>query len=315
MSPAPIALFAYNRPEHLNLTLRALRANPLARSSELHIFSDGPKHAGDAHAVEQVREVIRHITGFARVHVRERSENFGLSKSVIDGVTELSVTYGRVIVLEDDLVVAPGFLTFMNQALDRYEGDARVMQVSGYMFPVERPKRLESTFFCRVPTSWGWATWDRAWRLLERDSSRLVGLLRDKARQDMFNIGGAYPYFEHLELHAEGKMDVWGVRWYASMFVSDGLCLYPSRSLVRNIGMDGTGIHCSRSAVFDVALSGQDAWRFPETIEESHIALESIRSFLFGLRGQRRQGGITDLVSRLGTVLSRMKQTVMSAVQ
>ena len=159
MPAAPIALFAYNRPQHLARTVKALQANDLASGSELHVFIDGPKHAGHVRAVDQVRELAGRITGFARLRVLERAQNLGLAASVISGVTDLCQAYGRVIVVEDDLLVARGFLRFMNQALDRYEQDARVMQVSGYMFPVEQRTRLDSTFFCRIPTSWGWATW------------------------------------------------------------------------------------------------------------------------------------------------------------
>lgn len=314
MSPAPVALFAYNRPDHLIRTLKALQASPLAAASELHVFADGPKQAEDVPAVNQVRDIIERITGFARICRHEQRENLGLSASVINGVTELSRQYGRVIVLEDDLVVAPGFLTFMNRALDRYEGESRVMQVSGYMFPVDRSARLATTFFCRIPTSWGWATWERAWRCLNLDSAALVSLLRDRGQQDGFNVDGAYPYLEHLKLHAEGKMDVWGVRWYASMFISEGLCLYPSRSLVQNIGMDGSGVHCGQSSAFDVELSGQESWPFPDQIQESRAAFESIRSFLLEVRGQKRPRAIVDLFSRVGAVLSRMKEAVMSPV-
>ena len=156
MRPAPIAIFAYNRPQHLARAVRALKANDLACASELHIFSDGPKQPKAVRAVEEVREVASRVTGFAKLHVYEQANNLGLATSVISGVTDLCQAYGRVIVLEDDLVVAPGFLTFMNQVLERYERESRVMQVSGYMFPVPKMRGVGSTFFCRIPTRWGW---------------------------------------------------------------------------------------------------------------------------------------------------------------
>lgn len=314
MSPAPIALFVYNRPDHVTRTLKTLQRNSMARLSELHVFSDGPKNAGDVYAVGQVRAVIRKITGFSLVRVHERVENLGLARSVINGVTELSRMYGRVIVLEDDLVVSPEFLSFMNQALHHYQNEQTVMQVSGYMFPVLHPERLGSTFLCRVPTSWGWATWERGWKCLEHDSAKLLSLLQDEVTRYEFNVKGAYPYFEHLTLQAEGKMDVWGVRWYASMFVAGGLCVYPGQSMVQNIGMDGSGVHCGTSQVFDGPLSSHDSWRFPDRIEESNLAVESIREFLVGLRGQRKQSSTVDMVSRISAMLNRVKRAVTSPV-
>ena len=312
MVPAPIALFAYNRPDHLRRTLSALKANPLARKSPLYVFSDGPNGSQDITAVSAVRRFVNTVTGFDRISIREQPKNLGLARSIIMGVTELSAAYGRVIVLEDDLVVAPGFLTFMNQALDRYHNEPRVMQVSGYMFPVERPNRLAQTFFCRVPTSWGWATWARAWERLNLDSTAMLESLHSPQRRDAFNLNGAYPYFEHLTQQAEGKLDVWGVRWYASMFIAGGLCLYPSQSLVQNIGMDGSGMHCGRSSIFDVELSVSEAWRFPDCTEESPQAFEAIRSFLIGPRAQNPTGAIVDLVSRLRHAVGRMRRAITS---
>jgi hypothetical protein len=253
------------------------------------------------------------VTGFDKISIRQQPQNLGLARSIITGVTELSAAYGRVIVLEDDLVVAPGFLTFMNQALDRYENEPRVMQVSGYMFPVQRPMRLGQAFFCRVPTSWGWATWARAWERLNLDSTTMLKTLHTPDRRDAFNLNGAYPYFEHLIQQAEGTLDVWGVRWYASMFIAGGLCLYPDQSLVQNIGMDGTGMHCGRSSDFDVELSVAETWKFPDRIEESVPAFEAIRSLLIGLRTQKPTGAIVELVSRLRRVAGRMRRVITSA--
>lgn len=315
MRPAPIAIFAYNRPEHLARAIRALKANDLARASELHIFSDGPKQPSAVRAVEEVREVASRVTGFAKLHVYEQAHNMGLATSVISGVTDLCQAYGRVIVLEDDLVVAPGFLTFMNQALERYERDSRVMQVSGYMFPVTKMRGAGSTFFCRIPTSWGWATWQRAWTCLEQDSGKLLPRFTDHAVRHAFNVDGAYPYFDHLTLQAEGKMDVWGVRWYASMFLSQGLTLYPSRSLVQNIGMDGSGVHCGSSRAFDVVLSQDAGWQFPDRIEESVPAYETIRTFLLGLRQPPPEGTWLEWASRFGAALNKVRQAVTLAAR
>ena len=315
MTPAPIALFAYNRPTHLARTLEALRDNPLAHKSRLHIYSDGPKAPGDEPAVAQVRHMIRKTDGFAEVTIHEQTANIGLARSIIAGVTELSELYGSVIVVEDDLVVAPGFLTFMNQALEHYEHASRVMAISGYLFPVEHHEHLASTFFFSVPASWGWGTWHRAWKQFQHDSTQLLMGLRAKSDQDRFDVDGAYPYFTQLKLQAAGKLDVWGVRWYASMFAAQGLCLYPGQSLVQNIGMDGSGMHCNTSSQFDVRLSKSSAWHFSERIEESPMARDAIRSFFIRLGAQRQKSRIAELASRLRMVAGRMKQTVSSAIR
>lgn len=314
MAPAPIALFAYNRPTHLARTLQALRDNPLAHMSRLHIYSDGPKTSRDEPSVAQVRHMIRKTDGFAEVTIHEQTANIGLARSIIAGVTELSERYGSVIVLEDDLVVSPGFLTFMNQALEHYEHASRVMAISGYLFPVEHPEHLASTFFVSVPASWGWGTWQRAWKQFEPDSTELLAGLSAKVDQDHFDVDGAYPYFTQLKLQAAGKLDVWGVRWYAAMFAAQGLCLYPSQSLVQNIGMDGSGMHCTASSRFDVCLSESETWHFSDEIEESIVARNEIRSFFIRLVEHHHGGRIAELTSRLRMVAGRMKGAI-SAVR
>jgi hypothetical protein len=201
----------------------------------------------------------------------------------------------------------------MNQALQHYQDEPKVMQVSGYMFPVAHSERVGSTFLCRVPTSWGWGTWERAWKLLDLDSAKLLSLLQDEGKQYEFNVKGTYPYFEHLKLQAKGKMDVWGVRWYASMFVAGGLCAYPGQSMVQNIGMDGSGVHCGISQSFDVHLSNHDAWRFPDRIEESELALDSIREFLAGLCGEQKQNAFMRVASRVSAAVNRLKRVATSS--
>lgn len=297
MSLAPIALFGYKRPEHLTRTLAALQASPLARASKLHVFSDGPKHSEDRLAVEQVRALVRKIKGFAQVLVHERVGNLGLAQSVIKGVTELSRTYGRVIVLEDDLVVASGFLTFMNQALEHYRDVSQVMQVSGHMFPIPQAVELGDTFFCRKPASWGWATWGRAWAHYNPDSESMIEQISSAARQYEFDVDGSYPYFDMLQQQAAGKMDVWGVCWYASMFLKGGVCLYPTQSLVSNIGMDGSGTHCDPTTRFDVPLSEQMSWKLSMDVQESIQGLELLRRFALGVSAEETSTSRLSLLS------------------
>ena len=300
MVPAPIALFAYNRPTHLARTLSALQANPLARESELFVFSDGPKHAQDQQAVEEVRQVIQQSTGFRRVFVQEQSINLGLAQSIIGGVTSLVERYGRVIVVEDDLVVAPGFLRFMNQALSHFSTEARVMQIAGYMFPIPQAVTLGDVFFTRQAASCGWATWARAWQHFNADSDELMKQISLAGRRHEFDLDGTYPYFTQLMKHAEGALDVWGVRWHASMFLQHGLCLYPTQSLVSNIGMDGSGMHCTPTTILDVSLSPLTSWDLSVPIEESPVGLELLKRF--AVESQRRMA--PSLIRRIVNKLS-----------
>lgn len=244
MVNAPVALFVYNRPDHTRRTVEALAANTLAGETPLHVFSDAPKSETARQSVEAVRSYIRTISGFQSVTIVERETNLGLARSIIGGVTSLCETYGRVIVLEDDLVTSPHFLTFMNDGLDAYANNERVQSISGYMYPVELVP-ASSAFFLNVPHSWGWATWSNRWRMFESDSRALLERIQARGLGRAFNANGPHSYTKMLKDQAAGYNDSWFIRWYAGGFLRRMLTVYPARSLVRNIGIDGTGVHCA----------------------------------------------------------------------
>lgn len=283
MTLAPIALFVYNRPEHTRETVEALCANPLAASSDLHIFSDAPRTLDVTARVREVREYLTTIGGFASVKVTERDHNFGLAASVIDGVTRLCEAHGRVIVVEDDLRVAPGFLTYLNAALDRYRDETAVMQISAHMFPVDVPVR-EDAFFLPFISSWGWATWSRAWEKFDPVASAYMQLKADARRRRAFNMDGAYDYFSMLEAQLEGRVDSWAIRWNLSVFMNDGLVLYPKKSLVENMGFDGSGVHTRGEALDQVVDAGAIPERLPAP-DIDPVAREAVFEYFRARRG------------------------------
>ena len=242
MAYAPIALFTFKRPAHTLRTLRALDLNPEFRHSALHIFCDASRRPDEDDAVGATRQIVR---GWAHPHktVHEAPANRGLAASIIGGVTALCADHGRVIVVEDDLVVAPVFLDFLNRALDTYADDPRVMQVSGHMFPVELDAGGHDAVFLPFTTSWGWATWQRAWASFDPDMKGYEELAADRSMRKRFDLENAYPYFAMLKKQKAGKIDSWAIRWYLSVFMREGLVLYPRRSLVSNEGFDGSGTH------------------------------------------------------------------------
>lgn len=252
-SHAPVALFVYNRLQHLQKTIDALKANSEASASLLYIFSDGAKDALDEKAVGEVRQYIQKIDGFAGVHIVEKDKNNGLAKSIINGVTEICQKHGRIIVLEDDIVVSRYFLKYMNDALALYEHDERVISIHGYHYPIT--ESLPETFFLRGADCWGWATWQRGWDLFESDGERLLQELKVRKLMRRFDFDGAYPYTKMLKDQIKGKNNSWAIRWHASAFLRDKLTLYPGRSLVLNIGNDSSGTHCATTDAFtgDVA--------------------------------------------------------------
>jgi len=276
-APATVLLFGYARADHLRRTVDALRANPLSTQTSLIVFCDAAKHSGQASAVEAVREVARSIDGFASVRHVFRARNLGLAASLIDGISTALVDAERVIVLEDDLVVAPSFLAFMNQGLELYENDDRVASIHGYTYPVD--EALPETFFLRGADCWGWATWRSAWRHFEPDGRALLARLRAANLTRQFDLGGAYPYTRMLEDQIAGRNDSWAVRWHASCFLHDLLTLYPGQSLVRNIGGDDSGTHSGSTTDYDVELGEAPLPLGRIAIEESTVATRGVADF------------------------------------
>lgn len=236
---APIALFVYNRPEHVRKTVEALRANTLAAESELFIFSDGAKNAEDAAAVKEIRKYLETISGFQKITITPRSENWGLSKSVISGVTEMVDKHGKVIVLEDDLVTSPYFLRYMNDGLNKFENSDQVISIHGYLYPIDN--LTPPVFFLRGADCWGWATWKNKWSLFRENGNELLEELKKNNQVDDFNFYNTFGYSAMLQRQIEGKNDSWAIRWYASAYLANKLTLWPGHSLVENIGQfDGT---------------------------------------------------------------------------
>ena len=263
---APIVVFTYNRPEHTLRTLNALLMNPLANESDIIIYSDSARTANHKKAVDEVRSYLSEITGFRSIKVIHRDKNFGLAESIIQGVTEVLQQSEKVIVLEDDMVVSPYFLEYMNEALEQFVDDDRVISVHGYVYPVDI--ELPEAFFLPGADCWGWATWRRGWALFNSDGQYLLDELVRRHLIQEFDYNGAYPFLSMLKAQIKGANDSWAIRWHASAFLAGKLTLYPGRSLVHNIGTDSSGTHCGD-------LDNMDAKLSETKIKLNNIAVES----------------------------------------
>ncbi|MDR0972945.1 MAG: glycosyltransferase family 2 protein [Prevotellaceae bacterium] len=248
---APILLFVYNRPIHTRRLIESLTQNVPAAYSELIIYSEHWRNEKERPQVEAVRNYVRTVTGFASVRIIEREENYGLAKNVIEAVTETLFRYDRVIVLEDDLLLAPHFLQFMNDALEIYQDEPRVGHVHGCFF-VDRPvPALSDSFFIKWAGSWGWATWARAWKYFVPDANELLRQIETNGRTYAFDFDGAYRYTRMLRRQVRGEINSWAIRWYATLFLNDMLALNAGKSLVRNTGFDGSGTHCGDDNLYN----------------------------------------------------------------
>ena len=277
MNPAPIVLFVYNRLWHTQQTVEALQNNVLAKQSDLYIYSDEANTEKVQNSVNKVRQLLDKIDGFKSVTILKRKKHFGLADSIIDGVTTIVNQYGRIIVLEDDMVVSPYFLEYMNEALDQFVEDNRVISVHGYVYPVDI--KLPEAFFLPGADCWGWATWRRGWEIFNPNGQYLLDELVRRHLIQEFDYNGAYPFSNMLKAQVKGANDSWAIRWHASSFLAGKLTLYPGRSLVHNSGNDGSGTHCGTSDSMDIKLSETKINLNNIAVESSRIGREAFEIF------------------------------------
>lgn len=267
MDIAPIVLFVFNRPEHTRKTIESLLANRLSDRSDLFIFSDGAKSLDDVKAVKKVREYLKGVKGFQSIKIVEHYKNIGLANSVINGVEEIVQRFGRVIVIEDDLLLARGFLTYMNQALDIYEGNPKVFSVGGYSPPISISQHypFDSYLSYRCCT-WGWGTWADRWSRVDWQVKGFHEFINDSHLVKQFNRGGD-DMSELLRLQILGKINSWGIRWDFAHFKNEAFCFRPTQSLASSSGNDGSGIHCGITDKYDVELSEKYNFLYPSNHE------------------------------------------------
>ena len=252
---APIILFVYNRLNHTIETVNALRNNYLADKSLLYIFSDAPKSKKDIENVIQIRKYISAIQGFKKIIITERKTNMGLANSIIDGVGNIINEYNKAIVIEDDIVTSKYFLTFLNESLNVHIDNDKIMSISGYSFPIEIPKNYtyDVYIFYRC-MSWGWATWKNRWENVDWETSSINEMVSDAKFRSEFKRGGEdlYPM---LMRQLKGKINSWAIRWCLHHCKTNSACLYPVNSFVKNIGFDGSGVHCGVDPSFSNVMT------------------------------------------------------------
>jgi hypothetical protein len=279
---APVVIFAFNRPIHLDRTLKALKLNFLSDKTEIFIFIDGPRNKCDIELVDAVRKRARLQGGFKSITIFEQEKNVGLAKSIINGVSKITNEYGKAIILEDDMITSPYFLSYMNEGLNKYFDEESVISIHGYLPDVRQ--NLPETFFLKGADCWGWGTWKDRWSKFNPDGAYLLRELRHRNLLRDFDLNGACRYSDMLIDQIEGRNNSWAIRWHASAFLVGGLTLHPGRSLVSNIGNDNSGTHCYDTILYDVKLTNTPVNLMDIPIEASYLGERAFENFYKGAK-------------------------------
>ena len=258
MSLAPMVLFTFNRLDHTKKTIDALKENILAKESELFIFSDGARNSEEYIKVKSVRKYLKSIDGFKKINIIETEKNRGLAKSVISGVTDIINKYGKVIVLEDDLVTSKYFLKYMNEALTIFKEREDIWSISGYGPNINIPTDYkDDIYITKRGSSWGWATWKDRWELVDWKVSDYNIFKSNREMIQEFNLSGK-DLAPMLDDQIAGRIDSWAIRWVYSQFRNNMYTVYPIKSLVKNIGNDLSGTHTTTTTHFNVKLGEKE---------------------------------------------------------
>ena len=307
MSLAPIILFVYNRLWHTQQTIEALLKNKLASESDLFIFSDGPKTENDE-KVSEVRKYIKTISGFKSVTIFEKEKNCGLANSVIAGVTEIINKFGKVIVLEDDLVTSRYFVKFMNEALNFFENDKRLFSVSGYTYSdkiMKIPKNYRHDIYLSYRNeSLGWGTWIDRWNSVDWGVADFKEFCENPKLQKAFNRGGA-DMSGMLKAQIEGKIDSWAIRFDYALFKNDCFNVKPIKPLVCNIGLT-SGTHCSKGGT-DKFITQIDDSFCPKIskVEPSEEILNNYKK-IFDVQKKMQKYSLKRFIGKIRKRLSRI---------
>ena len=286
MELAPIILFTYNRLDHTKEVLNSLIKNNLAKDSIIYIYCDGIKanatnkdKAKNKKLVEFLEDFKSRCKDFNKINLSIKDKNMGLADSIINGVSEVITIHKKAIVLEDDIVVSPVFLDYMNESLNQYENETKIWSINSWSYPIDS-NDLDDCYFWRIPHCWGWATWENRWKLYKRDI-KWVKENFNKFDIEEINLKNYANYFGDFILNKKGKIKTWAIFFYCLAYKHKALSLTPSTSYIHQIGLDGSGIHCSSSEeVFNSkTINTKFPIAYPQEIKVPTLALQRIYAF------------------------------------
>lgn len=297
MIKSPVAIFCYKRPHHTRQVLLYLEKATGIEDTEVYFFCDGPKEdctEKDREEIEEVRKEVNKFSKAQKCHFHFSEKNLGLNNSIENGIATVFKQHDRIIILEDDVIIANGFLTYMNKALDLYLESASVYHISGYTPATLLDSYPASTFFLKHYQIWGWGTWRSKWNLYYSDVKKnYETIISDKSNSEAYNFHASINYLDLLLKTVKGDQTIWDTKWSSSLFVNNKYGLYPFRSLSKNIGFDDSGIHCDvKAAHFFVPNHFHEKndclnFQLSDEIKEDKKIIRSMKNFLSKKMGRK----------------------------
>lgn len=284
-----IGILVYDRPEHTQAVLEGFSRNDI---EQLYVFADGPATEKKVPQVEATRDVVREAD-FCDIELIAREENLGVEESFIKAYDYIFSRHEKGVLFEDDCVPSGDCIQYMRNCLDRYEAEERVMNVHAYGPPIDIPEDYEfDVYFTWRSGSWGQATWRSAWKKYDRDPKLLDKIQTDTDFRKKVERAGR-DLIPMLRQEVEGEIDSGAVWWSFTLIRHEGVSINPVTSKVKNIGIDGTGVHSGTSSHFDVEIDRRadtDEFSFPPSVTVNKKLNRRYNRFIGeGLRGRVRR--------------------------
>lgn len=267
MKFSTILCFGFDRPMHLERMLNSLEKNHESIDSDVYICIDGPADGTDLEMHSKTVEVAKKNWNFKSTKLILREKNLDCRTNIINTITELFKTNDRLIILEDDLVLGPNFLSYMNAALHKYLNKKEMWCINGYSYPQLNFKSGSSV--SKYVSPWGWGTWSDRWEIFvneDYDKKNFISSLSENDRKK-FNVENLYDWEDIIVKNELGKISAWDAYWYQAVFMNKGFTLYPNKSHIRNEGFDGTGMHCSSTNDWITPINMSITKRYPNKIK------------------------------------------------
>ena len=275
---APVLITAFNRDFHFNETLKELSKNDEAKNTCLYISIDGWIDEEDKKKQENIIKFAKKYSNkYLSLKIQQQSKNLGLSKNITESITNIINQHGKIIVVEDDIIVSRAFLKFMNDSLNYYEKKKKIWHIAAYNI-VNDKKKLNEIFLLRLMNCWGWGTWKDRWFYYEKNPKKIIENFSKQQIND-FNLCATNVYWDQIIDNYEGTINTWAIFWYATIFKNSGLCVNPWFSYTKNIGFDGTGVHYKKdiSKNLNQELNHSGVFNPKNILVEDNHALDIIK--------------------------------------
>lgn len=247
---APILVTVYNRKEHLKKSIQALQNNLESKDSVLYVASDAAYKEADLEIIDEIREYVKQIKGFKKVILLKREKNIGSYKSVKLAIEDILVKHGKIIFLEDDIIVSKFFLKFMNESLETYKFNKDIFSICSYIPPnFKLLNQKEDVYLWNYYCPWGVATWKDRWDRLDLNLNDYENSFKNKKELITF-FQGANHALAVLFSDREKLITAMDARIDWNIFKNNWFVVYPQKTLSKNIGVDGSGEHSGNNKIF-----------------------------------------------------------------